>query len=166
MSLRLAAVGAAAVVAADQAVKTLVRADVPQGSSRELIPGVELVHTKNTGVSFGFLNDAPVWVVGLFSAIAMVAVVGITVWALRGKARDATVALILGGAIGNLIDRLAFGSVTDFLDLPALPPCNVADIAITFGAIVMFAGLLFTDAGESRQTSDAGESRQTTDAGA
>lgn len=156
MSHRSTAAGAAAVVAVDQAIKALVRADVPQGSSRELIPGVELVHTKNTGVSFGFLNDAPAWAVALFSTVALVAVVVLLVRTLPGRLGRVAAALIVGGAIGNLIDRVALGAVTDFLDLPFLPPCNVADVAITFGAITMAAGLLLSEAGERRQTTDAG----------
>ncbi|MDO9355948.1 MAG: signal peptidase II [Solirubrobacteraceae bacterium] len=150
MSLRLAAVVAAVVIAIDQAVKALVRADVPQGSSRELLPGIELVHTKNTGVSFGFLSGAPAWVVGLFSTVALVAVVIVFIRTLPGPLGRFAAGLIVGGAVGNLIDRIAFGSVTDFLDLPALPPCNVADIAITFGAIAFAVGLLFAETAERK----------------
>lgn len=154
MSLRLAAVGAAVVVAVDQAVKAVVRADVPEGSTRELVPGVDLVHTKNTGVSFGFLNDAPPWVVGLISAAAMVAVVIVLVRLIPGRFGRVAVALIVGGAVGNLIDRIALGSVTDFLDLPLIPPCNVADIAITFGVIAIVLGVVASELGERRQTND------------
>lgn len=155
MSVRLAAAGAAAVIAVDQAIKAIVRADVPQGSSRELIPGIELVHTKNTGVSFGLLSDAPAWAVGLFSTIALIAVVAVLVRTVPGVFGRIAAALIIGGALGNLIDRIALGEVTDFLDLPALPPCNVADIAISFGVIALAAGLIFPEAGERRQTTDA-----------
>ena len=156
MSVRLAAVGAVVVVAVDQAVKAVVRADVPEGSTRELLPGVDLVHTKNTGVSFGFLNDAPPWVVGLVSTAALLAVVFLLIRTLPGRTGRIAAALIVGGAVGNLIDRIALGSVTDFLDLPLIPPCNVADIAITFGAITMAVGLLLSEVGERRQTTDVG----------
>lgn len=143
MSRRAALAGAVAVVAADQAVKAVVRADVPIGSTRELIPGVaELVHTENTGVSFGLLADLPAWAVGLVSIVALLVVVVLVARAVPPLAGSAAIALIGGGAIGNLIDRLARGAVTDFLDLPLLPPCNVADIAISFGAVAMAIGLL------------------------
>ncbi len=139
-----AIVGAAVVVAADQAVKVVVRADVAQGSVRQLIPGVDLVHTKNTGVSFGLLSGAPAWVVGLVSTVALVVVVTLLLRVAPGRIGLVAAALIVGGALGNLIDRIAFGEVTDFLDLPLLPPCNVADVAITFGALTMAAAILLT----------------------
>ena len=134
---------AAAVVIVDQAVKALVRANVAQGSVRELIPGIDLVHTENTGVSFGMLSGAPSWVVGLVSATALIVVVALLVRAAPGKAGQVAVGLVVGGAIGNLIDRVLLGSVTDFLDLPLLPPCNIADIAITFGALTMAVAIAF-----------------------
>lgn len=142
MTRGAAILGAAAVVAVDQAVKAAVRSGVPQGSVRQLVPGVDLVHTKNTGVSFGLLSGAPAWVVGLVSTVALVLVVSLLVRVAPGRAGRAAAALIVGGAAGNLIDRIALGSVTDFLDLPLLPPCNVADIAITFGALTMAAAIL------------------------
>jgi signal peptidase II len=146
---RGAVITAAAVVAIDQFVKALVRSGVPEGSVRELLPGVDLVHTKNTGVSFGLLSSAPAWVVGLVSTVALLLVVSLLVRVAPGRAGRVAAALIVGGAIGNLIDRITIGSVTDFLDLPLLPPCNVADIAITFGAITMAAAILL--GGQERQ---------------
>ncbi len=145
------AAGAAAVVAVDQAVKALVREQVPQGSARELVPGVDLVHTENSGVSFGLLSDAPPWVVGLVSAVALCIVVVVVVRMVPGRAGTIAAALIVGGAVGNLIDRIFLGAVTDFLDLPALPPCNIADIAITFGAITMAFGLVLAGAQEAKE---------------
>lgn len=143
--------GAAAVIAVDQLVKVIVRGQVPEGSAREIVPGVDLVHTTNSGVSFGFLSDAPPWVVGLVSAVALSIVAVVVFRTLPGRLGTVAAALIIGGALGNLIDRAVLGAVTDFLDLPALPPCNVADIAITFGAITMVGGLLLTSAGEARE---------------
>ncbi|MBJ7472261.1 MAG: signal peptidase II [Solirubrobacteraceae bacterium] len=150
-----AAAGAAAIIAVDQLVKTLVRSQVPEGSAREIVPGVDLVHTKNSGVSFGFLADAPPWVVGLVSTVALFIVVGVVARMVPGRAGVVAAALIVGGAVGNLIDRILFGAVTDFLDLPLLPPCNVADIAITFGAIAMAIGLLLEGVAESRAAAEA-----------
>lgn len=146
MNLRVTAIGVAAIVALDQAVKAWVRADVPLGSTRELLPGVaELVHTENTGVSFGLLSGMAPWVVALVSTVALALVVVLLARTVPGRLATIAAALIVGGALGNLIDRIAFGAVTDFLDLPLLPPCNVADIAISFGAITMAATLLLAD---------------------
>lgn len=150
--------GAAAVIAVDQAVKALVRDDVAEGSVRQLIPGVDLVHTRNTGVSFGLLSGAPSWVVGLVSTTALLVVVALLVRAAPGKPGQIAVALIVGGALGNLIDRIALGSVTDFLDLPLLPPCNVADIAITFGAITMALAIAIGGEGDRGEPANAGPS--------
>lgn len=138
----LAIVATAVIVAIDQAVKALVRAQVPEGSVRRLLPGVDLVHTENTGVSFGALSGLPVWGVALVSTAALLFVITILLRAAPGRAGYLAAVLIAGGAIGNLLDRAARGGVTDFLDLPFLPPCNVADIAITFGAVAMIAALL------------------------
>lgn len=143
--------GAAGVIALDQLVKVIVRRDVPEGSAREIIPGVDLVHTTNSGVSFGFLSDAPPWVVGLVSSVALLIVVGLLIRTLPGRTGTVAAALIIGGAVGNLIDRILQGGVTDFLDLPLLPPCNVADIAITFGAITMAIGLVLSGAHEPQE---------------
>ncbi|MDQ8044917.1 MAG: signal peptidase II [Solirubrobacteraceae bacterium] len=153
---RLAIVGATAVIVVDQVVKVWVRHDIPEGSARQFLPSIDLVRTRNTGVSFGILNSAPPWVVGLVSTVALVAVLSLVFGLLPGRVRQFAAALIVGGALGNLIDRIALGSVTDFLDLPLLPPCNVADIAITFGAIAMAIGLLLSGISE-RTTAQAGD---------
>lgn len=152
--LRATVAGVLVIVGVDQAVKAIVRADVPAGSVRELLPGVDLVYTKNTGVSFGFLNDAPAWVVGLVSTVALLAVVALVVSMLPGALRTVVATLVIGGAVGNLVDRIALGYVTDFLDLPLIPPCNVADIAITFGAVTMIVGVLLAGAAEHRERPD------------
>ncbi len=154
MSRAAAIAGAVAVVAVDQAVKVAVRSGVPQGSVRQLVPGVDLVHTENTGVSFGLLSGAPAWAVGLVSSIALVIVVTLLVRVAPGRIGLVAAALIVGGALGNLIDRIALGAVTDFLDLPLLPPCNVADVAITFGALTMAAAILLAS-DEPDESTDA-----------
>jgi signal peptidase II len=148
------ATGALAIIAVDQAVKAVVRSDVPAGSVRQVVPGVDLVYTKNTGVSFGLLNGAPAWVVGLISTVALFAVVALVFSMLPGAIRTVVATLMIGGALGNLVDRFALGYVTDYLDLPLIPPCNVADVAITFGAITMIAGVLLTGLAERQEHRD------------
>lgn len=129
-----------ALLALDQASKALVRAEVAEGSVRSLLPGVDLVHTRNPGVSFGFLSGAPTWVVATVSTLALLVVVGVVARTVAGPIGGIAIAAIVAGAVGNLVDRLARGHVTDFLDLPLIPPCNVADIAITAGALLVAIG--------------------------
>ena len=126
----------AAVLAADQATKALVRANVEVGSRDGILPGVELVHTRNTGVAFSLFqgSGAPLIV------LTVAAMAGMLVFFARNPARAGAwvpVGLLVGGAAGNLIDRLARGSVTDFIDLPLWPAFNVADVAITFGVLAL-----------------------------
>ena len=134
----------AAIVLADQAVKWLVLASFAPGERLVLAPFFNLVLVFNKGAAFSFLADAPGWqtpvLVGF--ALAAAAVVGILI--LRNPQRVLLcvgLALILGGALGNAIDRLRFGQVVDFLDLHALgwhwPAFNVADSAITVGAVLI-----------------------------
>ena len=85
------------------------------------------------------------------SAVALAIVAVVVFRMVPGRVGTVAAALLIGGAVGNLIDRAIQGGVTDFLDLPLLPPCNIADIAITFGALTMAAGLLFAGQEESKE---------------
>ena len=133
----LAAAGVAAVVViADQVAKALVRAGLDSGEQHDLVAGVKLVNVRNSGIAFGFLSDGgALLVVG--TAVALLALVFFfathtgrpLVWLPTG--------LLLGGAVGNLIDRAAEGSVTDFVKPPHFPAFNVADMAITFGVVAL-----------------------------
>lgn len=140
MNRRLLGVGVA-LLALDQASKALIRAEVAEGSVRSLLPGVDLVHTRNPGVSFGFLSGAPTWAVAAVSTVALLLVVGVVARTVAGPMGGIAIATIVAGAIGNLIDRVSRGHVTDFLDLPLIPPCNIADIAITAGALLVAIGV-------------------------
>jgi signal peptidase II len=134
----LAAVAmAGGVVAVDQLTKALVRGSLEMGEHRELVPGVvEIVNVRNSGIAFGFLADGgALLVVGTALALLALVVFFVThsgrplVWMPTG--------LLLGGAIGNLIDRTIEGSVTDFVKFPHFPAFNVADTAITFGVVIL-----------------------------
>jgi signal peptidase II len=141
----LAAAGV--IVAADQATKALVQAALAPGERIPVIPFADLVLVFNTGAAFSFLAGAGGWQRGFFIAVA-VAAVALIVWLLARHAGErlfsAGLALILGGAIGNLWDRIQLGHVVDFVLLHAggwhFPAFNVADSAITVGA-----GLLILD---------------------
>lgn len=126
----------AAVLALDQISKAVVRAQIAPGSRRELVPWVDLVNTRNTGVAFSLFKDSGVVLV-VFTIAAMAAV--LVFFLSRPSRRGAWLptGLLLGGAAGNLIDRVRGGGVTDFIDLPRWPAFNAADMAITVGVVVL-----------------------------
>ena len=131
-----AAVLAAAVLAADQATKALVRSNVEIGSRDGILPGVELVHTRNTGVAFSLFQGGGTLLV-VVTAVAMLAVIAFFLANPGRPGAWVPAGLLVGGAAGNLIDRLARGSVTDFIDLPLWPAFNLADVAITAGVLAL-----------------------------
>ena len=127
---------AATVVALDQVAKALVRAGLELGERHELVAGVGLVNVRNSGIAFGFLSGGgALLVVGTVIALLALVVFFVThtgrrlVWLPTG--------LMIGGAIGNLIDRAREGSVTDFVKFPHFPAFNVADMAITVGVVAL-----------------------------
>ena len=131
-----AAFVAAAVVALDQAVKALVRSDIAPGERVEVIGGAHLVHVLNDGVAFGFLSGGG-WVLIVVAVAALAALLVFFATHLRRPFAWLPTGLLIGGAAGNLIDRLRAGAVTDFVKLPHWPAFNVADMAITVGVFVL-----------------------------
>jgi signal peptidase II len=134
------------VLAADRLTKWLVVGWLRRGESFEVTGFFELVLVYNQGAAFSFLADAPGWQRPFFIAVATVvsAVVGAMLLRNPGKRLlCAGLALILGGALGNLWDRVALGAVVDFLDFHAFgwhwPAFNVADAAISVGAALLIA---------------------------
>ena len=113
-------------------------------------PNFNLVLVWNRGVSFGILNQSSAWVPWLLSALAAAICFGLFIWLRRAQSRWFAVALglIIGGALGNLVDRLRFGAVVDFLDVHAggyhWPAFNVADSAITVGVVILLIDVLIT----------------------
>ncbi|HEV7885776.1 MAG TPA: signal peptidase II [Solirubrobacteraceae bacterium] len=139
-----AALVAVCVVVADQVVKALVTASLERGEERDLVAGMKLVNTRNTGVAFGQLQGAGVAVAILIA----VAVVALVVYVARNAPRRwiwLPAGLLLGGALGNVIDRVREGAVVDFLKLPHWPAFNVADAAITIGVIALLVVMEFGD---------------------
>jgi signal peptidase II len=129
-----AALVAAAVVALDQIVKALVRGSVEVGERRDLVAFLDLVHVRNRGVAFSALEGQTALVVTVI-AVAMAALL----WYFARHAGRPLMwlptGLLVGGAVGNLVDRIRLGAVTDFLKLPSWPAFNVADMAITVGVV-------------------------------
>lgn len=136
--------GSAAIVVADQLAKWVVLARLAPGERREVTEFFNLVLVFNKGAAFSFLAEAGGWQTPILVAFALGAALVVSVLLLRSPGRRmfcAGLALILGGALGNVIDRLRFGHVVDFLDLHAAgwhwPAFNVADSAITLGAALL-----------------------------
>jgi len=135
---------AAAIILADQLAKWAVLARFAPGERLEVTGFFNLVLAFNRGAAFSFLAGAGGWQTPLLVGFALIAAVVVSVLLLRSPERTlfcAGLALILGGALGNVIDRLRFGHVVDFLDLHAAgwhwPAFNVADSAITVGAALL-----------------------------
>jgi signal peptidase II len=141
---------AAGVVAFDQATKALVRATIDQGDREAVLPGVEIVHTRNTGVAFGALSGGG-GVVTVVIALALLALLGYFATHVRRPLFWLPTGMLLGGAIGNVIDRVRAGAVTDFVQIPlGFPAFNVADMSITIGVVVLLYVLERHDAGARR----------------
>ncbi|MFN8533034.1 MAG: signal peptidase II [Dehalococcoidia bacterium] len=150
-------VTATIVVVLDQLTKIWVRATLPLGVAVPEDWPVHLRHINNTGAAFGLFQDRSV----VFAAIAIIAV-GLIIYYYRRLPSDAWMVrlglgLQLGGAIGNLIDRLYQGYVTDFIEFPYWPVFNIADSSIVVGVILLGYYLIFVAPREQRPTPAAGE---------
>jgi len=129
----------------DQWTKIAVDGSMRLYESIAVIPGFNLTYVHNTGAAFSFLSEAGGWQRWFFAAMALIISVVLTVWLYRLKSHETLLAvalsLVLGGAIGNLIDRLAYGYVIDFLDVYYQswhwPAFNIADMAISAGVFLM-----------------------------
>lgn len=126
-----------AVVGADQLSKHAIEHSIIPGEEHGFLPGIELVNTRNHGVAFGFLPGHHVAV----SIIVGVALLALLIYFLRHATRPLIwlpTGMLMGGAAGNILDRLRHGSVTDFIKLPlGWPPFNLADSAITVGVLLL-----------------------------
>jgi signal peptidase II len=125
------------VVAVDQISKAAVRNSIVAGETRSLLPGLQLVNTRNQGIAFGFLPGRHVAV----SALVGLALVVLLLYFARHRDKPLIwlpTGMLLGGALGNILDRLRAGSVTDFIKLPlGWPPFNLADTSITLGVLLL-----------------------------
>ena len=142
----------ALVVLLDQLSKTWIVRHYSYGESLAMLPVLNITLRFNTGAAFSLLADASGWQRWLFAGLAVAVGTSIVVWLARLDARAQpwlafSLALILAGALGNLIDRLRIGHVIDFVDVhwkdAHFPAFNVADSAITVGAILMLLDAWF-----------------------
>ena len=129
----------------DQGTKLAIASSMQLYESIQVMPFFKLTYVHNTGAAFSFLSEAGGWQRWFFAGLALVISTVIAVWLTRLKQHETlmavALALVLGGAVGNLIDRLAYGYVIDFLDVYYdawhWPAFNIADSAITLGVILM-----------------------------
>lgn len=124
----------AGVLLVDQITKRLVQSNITEGDRNNVFFGVDLVHVRNHGVAFGAFAGGGT----IVAVIIGVALVALVVWFMRHSARPLAwlpTGLLLGGAVGNIFDRIRDGAVTDFVKFPAWPAFNIADVAITFGVL-------------------------------
>jgi signal peptidase II len=125
-----------AVIALDQATKALVRSSVAIGDRDGVFPGVEIVHVRNEGVAFSRFSGGGT-VVAVIVGAALLALLAYFVTHLDKPLVWLPTGLLLGGALGNVVDRIRDGAVTDFIKLPGWPAFNVADVSITCGVLVL-----------------------------
>jgi signal peptidase II len=148
------------IVALDQWSKTIVRGNLPIGAIWSpwdwLTPYARIVHWFNTGVVFGLFQDQG----AIFSVLAVFVTAAILYYFPRVERKDwplrLAMVLQLGGAVGNLIDRLTIGHVTDFISIGNFPVFNIADASISIGVAVLLLGIWLQEEQEKKQRKAAG----------
>jgi signal peptidase II len=124
------------VLISDQLSKHAVIANIPVGSTDKFLPAINLVHIHNSGVAFGFFSGGGAIVL----VLTLTALSALVIYFLMRPTRPwlwLPTGLLVGGALGNLIDRLVHGYVTDFIKLPGWPAFNLSDMAITIGVLTL-----------------------------
>jgi signal peptidase II len=139
------------VVALDQGTKALATSLVTRGDRVEVLPFLHFENVRNKGVAFGIGGDISAVFIGativlLFGFLVFIAVRGGSGWLVWLPA-----ALLLGGALGNLADRVRDGAVTDFISLPLWPTFNLADLAITVGVLLLLFDVERTESRRRRK---------------
>ncbi len=127
---------AGAVVAADQATKAAVIAHVGRGETVEVLPFLDIANVRNRGVAFGLFGEAN----SVLIATTVVILIAILAYLSRGGTGPrfwVSGGLLVGGAVSNLADRVRIGSVIDWIDFPAWPTFNLADVAIVAGVFCL-----------------------------
>jgi signal peptidase II len=142
---RLALAACGAVVLVDQVTKAIVVSSLAVGQRESLVLGVDLTNTTNRGLAFGIGQGH-----GFVLVVTIVALALVVAWFAvdpRRPGLSLSVGLLVGGALGNLADRVRADAVTDFIDFPLWPAFNLADVAITLGAL----GLVLSSVGAPGQ---------------
>ena len=143
------------IVLADQLTKTWIRANLPRGQSLFDLGFLRITHVYNTGAAFGLFRDQSF--ILTIAALIGVVVVFVCIFLshrylsfLNSMLGKSALGLVLGGSVGNLIDRLRFGYVTDFIDFRVWPAFNIADSAITIG-VILFAYCVLSSAQSAKR---------------
>ena len=148
---------AVTVLALDQATKAAITGWLGSAASGVTVTSFfNLVFVLNRGASFGLFSSGSHWTPWVLSAFSAAVAAGLAVWMVRTTDRRLVIALglVIGGALGNLVDRLSHGAVVDFLDFHVAgwhwPAFNVADSAITLGVCILVYGSLFGEGSDRR----------------
>ena len=147
---------AAVVIAVDQITKALVTDSISRGEQVEVIGPLKLTLTFNDGIAFGLAGGGGILVIAL-SMLALVALGAFIASAPDRRGTWLAGGLILGGALGNLLDRLRLGHVTDFILLPNWPAFNIADASITIGVLLLAGTVIRHDETDSKEEGGGGE---------
>ncbi|MEE9426465.1 MAG: signal peptidase II [Methylococcales bacterium] len=139
------------VIALDQLSKWWIRALFELYEAIPVFPGLQIIYVRNLGAAFSFLSGAGGWQRWFFIVLSVLASIAIVIWMSRlptqRRLEALGLSLVLGGAIGNLVDRVLLGYVVDFIDVYYQswhwPVFNVADSAITVGVVIMIVDILF-----------------------
>ncbi len=139
------------VIALDQLSKWWIRALFELYEAIPVFPGLQIIYVRNLGAAFSFLSSAGGWQRWFFIVLSVLASIAIVIWISRlpkqRRLEALGLSLVLGGAIGNLVDRVLLGYVVDFIDVYYQswhwPVFNVADSAITVGVAIMIIDILF-----------------------
>jgi signal peptidase II len=157
---------AGVIVALDQWTKWLVRSNIPAGQSwlpeslQWLSPYARIVHWYNRGAAFGMFQEGGM----VFTVLAFIVIAAIIYYYPQVSRADwplrLAMSMQLGGALGNLIDRLTIGHVTDFLSVGTFPVFNVADASISIGCVVLLLGVWWQERAAKREKIQAAASDQ------
>jgi signal peptidase II len=136
------------VVALDQGSKALATSIVSRGEEAEVLPFLHIANVRNKGVAFGLGGDISAFLIGATILVLTGLLVFLATRDRAGWRVWLPAALLIGGALGNLADRVRDGAVTDFIDLPLWPTFNLADVAIVLGVLLL---LLDVERSETRR---------------
>ena len=151
------------VLVLDQATKLAILQWVELYDRIPIAPFINITHQENPGAAFSFLADASGWQRWFFTvlALAVSGVIGVWLWRLRASGQvvlPIALALVLGGALGNVLDRVRLGHVVDFIQVLIagwpFPSFNVADSAITVGAVLLIIDALFLSGRQASQPAE------------
>ncbi len=139
------------VLVADQVTKAVVNGAIARGAREDLVLGAALVNVRNSGVAFGALSGGG----ALVTVVVAVALLALLAFFARHATRPLAwlpTGLLLGGALGNAVDRVREGAVVDFVKLPSFPAFNLADVSITFGVLALLWVVEKSDRAERRES--------------